>query len=257
MASHDSEEMPMLDVRLPHVHAPQEERFSWRGFLTHIAVVAIGLLLALGLEQGVEAIHHEFQRAKLEAQMRETFQANLGRADSNVRRLNDFRAYLMDLRDAVNARIAGGVGQAPGVSDPRNNVYVPPLGLGSYAASKLDGSVGLLGLNRVRLYDRIEFQQNVMLGSWQRFFDSVADLRAFSSRFSQPDETRFAKLSQPDIAGLSAAELLEYRALLGKSIEYSRTYATLTANLKLSYQLMLAGADDVNILVDARAKASR
>jgi len=242
----------MLDARLPHVHGPHGEIGGWRGFVTHIAVVAIGLLLALGLEQGVEFVHHEFQRARLETEMRETFQSNLGRAESNLRILNGFRAYLIELRNAVNSRIAGGSDQSPKASDPRNDIYVPPLNLGSYEASKINGSVSLLGLNRVRLYDRIEFQQNIMMCGFQHYLDTLSELRAFADRFSRTDDHAVSKLPQPDIAGLSAAQLLEYQALLAKMIEYDRQYATQTAALKLSYELMLNGVDDLNTLVDAR-----
>ena len=246
----------MLDVRIPHVHAPHAEVGGWRGFVTHIAVVAIGLLLAAGLEQSIEAIHHEFQRAKLEAQMRETFRADLRRAESDIRTLNSSRAYLMELRNAVNVRIAGGSAQAPDASDPRNNVYAPPLNLGSYQAAKSNGSVSLLDLNRVRLYDRIEFQQSLMLNSFQHFYDTLSELRAFADRFALKDEYVTGKLTQPDIAKLSPAQLAEYQVLLAKMIQFNRQYATQLASLKLSYQLMLGGADDVDILLNARPRAS-
>jgi hypothetical protein len=49
-------------------HAPHEPIHSWKGFLIHIASIAIGLLLALGLEQTVEALHHAHQRSDLEQQ---------------------------------------------------------------------------------------------------------------------------------------------------------------------------------------------
>lgn len=245
----------MLDVRMPHVHAPHGEIGGWRGFVTHIAVVAIGLLLAVGLEQSVEAVHHEFQRARLEAEMRVTFQSDLRRVQSDIRVLNGLRAYLMELRNAVNARIAGGAGPAPAASDPRNNVYAPPLNLGSYEAAKSNGSVSLLDLNRVRLYDRIEFQQGLMLRSFYQFYDTLGELRSFADRFSRQDAYISGKLTQPDIAALSPDQLVEYRALLAKLIQYDRQYAAQLANLKLSYQLMLDGADDVDILLNARPKA--
>jgi len=37
---------PMLDV-----HAPHESVRTWKDFLIHIAAIAVGLLIALGLEQ--------------------------------------------------------------------------------------------------------------------------------------------------------------------------------------------------------------
>src|SRR6516162_150479 len=47
---------PMLDVHPAH-HAAS----TWRDFFIHIATIALGLLLAVGLEQGVEVIHHRHE----------------------------------------------------------------------------------------------------------------------------------------------------------------------------------------------------
>jgi hypothetical protein len=42
----------MLDV-----HAPHELLHTWKSFFIHIATIVIGLLIAVGLEQAVEAMH--------------------------------------------------------------------------------------------------------------------------------------------------------------------------------------------------------
>src|SRR5580704_4948634 len=47
---------PMLDV-----HAPHESIHTLKGFFVHITTIAIGLLIAIGLEQSVEYIHHRHQ----------------------------------------------------------------------------------------------------------------------------------------------------------------------------------------------------
>jgi hypothetical protein len=47
---------PMLDV-----HAPHEAVDTWKGFFIHIATIVIGLLIAIGLEQTVEVLHHRHQ----------------------------------------------------------------------------------------------------------------------------------------------------------------------------------------------------
>ncbi len=51
----------MIDVH-PAPHAAH----SWRDFFIHIATIALGLLLAIGLEQTVELIHRDHQRHRLE-----------------------------------------------------------------------------------------------------------------------------------------------------------------------------------------------
>ncbi len=50
----------MLDV-----HPPHEATHTWRDFLIHIATIVVGLIIAVGLEQTVEAIHHHYQREEL------------------------------------------------------------------------------------------------------------------------------------------------------------------------------------------------
>jgi hypothetical protein len=46
----------MLDV-----HPPPHAAHGWRDFFVHIATIVIGLLIALGLEQTAESIHHRHQ----------------------------------------------------------------------------------------------------------------------------------------------------------------------------------------------------
>ena len=53
------EETPVIDVHDAH-HAAS----SWREFLVHIATIVLGLLIAVGLEQGVEWVHHRQELAE-------------------------------------------------------------------------------------------------------------------------------------------------------------------------------------------------
>ena len=61
----------MLDV-----HPPHQAAHTWKDFLIHIATIVIGLLIAIGLEQTVEAIHHANERRQLIAELREEAQSN-------------------------------------------------------------------------------------------------------------------------------------------------------------------------------------
>jgi hypothetical protein len=56
----------MLDVHPPH--APTH---TWRDFLIHIATIVIGLLIAIGLEQTVEYVHHRHQLHALHEALRQ------------------------------------------------------------------------------------------------------------------------------------------------------------------------------------------
>jgi hypothetical protein len=50
----------MLDV-----HPPHTPTHTWKDFFIHIATIVVGLIIAVGLEQSVEAIHHHHQREEL------------------------------------------------------------------------------------------------------------------------------------------------------------------------------------------------
>ena len=50
----------MLDV-----HAPHQSVHTWKDFFIHIATISIGLLIAIGLEQTVEFVHHRRQAAEM------------------------------------------------------------------------------------------------------------------------------------------------------------------------------------------------
>jgi hypothetical protein len=65
------EELPMLDV-----HPPHQSIHGWRDFLIHIATITIGLLIALGLEAAVEALHHHHIVREAREQIRGELQDN-------------------------------------------------------------------------------------------------------------------------------------------------------------------------------------
>jgi hypothetical protein len=55
-ATNQENAVPMLDV-----HAPHNAVHTWKDFCIHIAAIAVGLLIAIGLEQTVEYFHHRHQ----------------------------------------------------------------------------------------------------------------------------------------------------------------------------------------------------
>ena len=55
----------MLDVHAPHGNA-----HTWKDFFIHIATITIGLLIAIGLEQTVEYVHHSHQATLMAEKLR-------------------------------------------------------------------------------------------------------------------------------------------------------------------------------------------
>jgi len=65
----------MLDV-----HPPHEPTHTWKDFLIHIATIVLGLMIAVGLEQAVEYVHHRYE-------VRETREALRRELEDNQRRM--------------------------------------------------------------------------------------------------------------------------------------------------------------------------
>jgi hypothetical protein len=63
---------PMLDV-----HAPHGTVHTWKDFSIHLGTIAIGLLIAIGLEQSVEALHHRRQVREMALKLHQESTDNL------------------------------------------------------------------------------------------------------------------------------------------------------------------------------------
>jgi hypothetical protein len=61
---------PESSASMLDVHAPHEAVHTWKGFFIHIATIVIGLLIAIGLEQTVEVLHHRHQVAEAREALR-------------------------------------------------------------------------------------------------------------------------------------------------------------------------------------------
>ncbi len=87
------------------VHPPHTTVRTWRDFFLHIATITVGLLIAISLEQSVEALHHRHQRFQLEHDLRVEARKNLhligldeGFYEDKIARLNALRQYVDDPR---------------------------------------------------------------------------------------------------------------------------------------------------------------
>ena len=64
------------EVEPLEVHPPDHAIHSWRDFIIHIATIVVGLLIAIGLEQSVEALHHRHLLHQAREQLRREMAGN-------------------------------------------------------------------------------------------------------------------------------------------------------------------------------------
>jgi hypothetical protein len=67
-----NEEQTMLDV-----HAPHEPVHSWKDALVHIAIIVVGLLIAVGLDAAAEHFHHMRQVSETREALRQELEYNI------------------------------------------------------------------------------------------------------------------------------------------------------------------------------------
>lgn len=147
----------MLDVHPPHTAA-----HSWREFFIHIATICIGLLIAIGLEQSVEALHHRHQREYLEHQMRVESLQNLDLVDAEIHFAAQRRDYLNACIHALQSATPSGPRLI--VTLPLNNVDLPvsSQGLlispsrGTWTVAQAAGTVALLPAEKAKVYARLD-----------------------------------------------------------------------------------------------------
>jgi hypothetical protein len=99
----------MLDVHPPH-HAAN----SWRDFFIHIATIAVGLLIAIGLEQTVEFFHHRHQVAETRELLRKEREVN---KQTFVRDTKSFRITSVELQN--NLQVLAYLQKHPGTPDEK------------------------------------------------------------------------------------------------------------------------------------------
>jgi hypothetical protein len=145
----------MLDVHPPH-HAAT----TWRDFFIHIATICVGLLIAIGLEQSVEAIHHHHQRHKLEVQLHDEAQRNLELVQLNITHLRVLRKWFnsailaINVAPVTNGRISRST--MPSQTKIDTSIWTPSRTV--WAVAKASGSVALLPENEAQVYARVDFE---------------------------------------------------------------------------------------------------
>ena len=245
---------PMLDVHAPHATA-----HTWKDFFIHIAIITIGLLIAVGLEQSVEFFHHRYQREQLEDQMRGVFESNLKRSEDTFRQLNAQRAYLAELRTAISARLHGQpIMAAPAANDERMAAFPTFPSLAPYEAAKENGTVALLSGNRIRIYNRVALAREFAGTVRDHWFEGLSALEAFHERFvdSSGNLSMGQVVIAPNLASLSSADLAEYLTIVSALIKNTELLFARVYLVDKECRAILNGVRDEDDLLDKISRTS-
>jgi hypothetical protein len=138
----------MLDV-----HPPHERVHSWKDFFVHIATICVGLLIAVGLEQTVEAVHHHHQREQLLISLDHDTRATLQDADfaaaERLRRMQWNQARIQQVRAALTSHKP----LAPAV--PLKSAFITVPADPAWEVARASGMIPLFSQGEIAAYSEV------------------------------------------------------------------------------------------------------
>lgn len=237
----------MLDIHPPH-HAAT----TWRDFFIHIATITIGLFIAIGLEQTVEAIHHLHQCHQLEERLREELRGNLDKDEEDFRKFAQIRAYILELKSAVVARRTGKPSppSPPAATDTRRQQIPRAPSIAMWEAAKLDATISLLPTPEINLYNGVVLQHGLTFVAINDFQHAAYALQSFEERFvDSPGAFDMGyPAPPPNLDTMSSAELAEYESLIAAYIKAIDRLVVRIHFFDRTARAILDGATDRNDL---------
>ena len=219
----------MLDV-----HPPHEAAHTWKDFFIHIATITIGLLIAIGLEQTVEAVHRSVERRALLHDIHVECEENLRSLDTDIAQYGAWSDW--ETSAAAALRAAPVVHGSITVTLP----VAPPLPFGPapsravWTLAKSSGTVALVPENLAQVFDRVDFHGE----QWQRHAERIVDSNAALSRFRVTIGTAVKPGATLHLTPAQRDQVLE---ALATSISEQRNTTLFAAYWKADSQAVLNG----------------
>lgn len=126
------------------VHEPHETVHTWKEVFIHIGIIVVGLLIAVGLEQTVEHIHHRIQAHQLEESLRQESLANRDVVKTDFTRIDaDIENVQLNMASLDHARVVAGKFAFVYIPFPRGFGLLPVSNT-AWLAVRDGGSLSLL-----------------------------------------------------------------------------------------------------------------
>ncbi len=222
-------------LRMLDVHAPHATVHTWKDFFVHIAIITIGLLIAIALEQCVESLHHVYQRHQLQHDLFEEAKRNRDILTADLA-LESQRVWFRDVLAATRSVPSGGptaisfpsMPCIPGTvgangMDPviRTKYFAPSDAV--WATARDAGLIIRLPVEEARMYARLAHNYALQEAARDRFAFACERIDALHTRYAstisdKPGESWVVSQEQAnELADAAAAADSALRALLWRA----------------------------------------
>ena len=217
----------MLDT-----HAPHEAVRTWKDFFVHIAIIVVGLVIAVGLEQTVEVIHRGHERSELRKTLHRESEQILKDSRNTTAALVYHQEWLDRRIDQVKAAVWQQLplAEPAGYSMPNFDYPDDPL----WRSAKISGLVERLSSDELNAYSEVELLSTKV----DVFYDAW---RAAESKRLQFEQMYPHSADKTDFTKAPAEDLRTYLSLLTAEAEATRTLREWDHNLVGAEQTILSG----------------
>jgi len=178
----------MLDV-----HPPHTPTHTWRDFLLHIATIVVGLVIAVCLEQSIEALHHHHERIALQNDLRDEAVSNreIIAHDLNMHALELWFAQATQAADTAvptQGKIRLVFPPSPclpgSVGTSKMRYFAPSQAV--WTTAKESALVTLLPVEQARMYARLAHNYELLADNREDVYRDCSAISAMQSRFARP-----------------------------------------------------------------------
>jgi hypothetical protein len=167
----------MIDIDPPHASIE-----GWRDILIHLAIIVAGILIAIGLEQTAEAIHHHHERTQLRDDLRTQAEQQVPLLHQNEVVAAASVAWNRTILRAAGDAVPSG-GFVTFVLPARTRT--PSLLVvedAVWPAAKSSGSVAVLSREEIETWDQVDHLSQITDTGFQGREDALQDLYAIIDR---------------------------------------------------------------------------
>jgi hypothetical protein len=218
------------------VHPPHHGIHSWRDFLVHMGTICLGLLIAIGLEQSVEAWH----RAQEHHELREALDRDSRQTISDTLRTEKYAEalipWLLERMKQVRAALATHGRLGPKTPPPLNDFDIPEDV--AFQAAKTSGALALLSPEETRAYFEADWVNLSMARAYENLQTARHGVQEYELEFRSPP-------APADFSAATAEELHRYLDLLSSQLEAGVNFLFWSQDLRGVETALLRGERDL------------
>jgi hypothetical protein len=176
------------------IHPPQHGIQSWREFLLHMTTIVLGILIAIGLEQTVEWVHHRQERSQLQSELREEAEKNRAIITEDLRLVStetwttEAMKTVAASRAGTDGRIRLELGRVPctggSLNTPGVRYFAPSEAV--WTAASESGLTAVIPAPEARVYARLQHNLALLTALRDRVAMTCDEVVSLQRRLAVP-----------------------------------------------------------------------